>query len=72
MVDINKLKGAIRSKGLTQADIAASIGEKVATVNARINKKYMDTRFIDQLVEILGLNPSEIMEIFFASEDNQK
>lgn len=69
MVDVNKLKGAIVAKGLTQKDVAIATGEKIATVNARINKGKMDTKFAGQLIELLGLNFEQANEIFFAKKD---
>lgn len=70
MVDTNKLKGAIIAKGKSIKDIAVATDEKYATINARINKPYMDSRFIEQLIEILGLNLEESYDIFLAKKDN--
>ena len=66
MVDTNKLRGAIRERGLTIAD-AANIAEiSAATMQRKLKSGVFGTDEIDKLVE--GLKIKNPTEIFFVRE----
>lgn len=69
MIDINKLKGEIKGRGLTQADVADGIGLKHKTFNAQINKGILDSDVIESLVLFLELDKVSAMAIFFPNLD---
>lgn len=66
MVLTNEIKGRIVAKGLTQDDVAKSIGISTKTFNSKLNGKgWFDTNEIEGLIKVLDIkNP---IEIFFAN-----
>lgn len=66
MVLSNEIKGKIISKGLTQKDIAKSLGISEKTLSKKINNKgVFNANEIKQMMQILDItNPNDI---FFAS-----
>ena len=65
MTNTNLLKGAIKANGMTQSDVAKSIGISTASMNYKINNRRQFTvSEISQLVELLGIKNKD--EYFFA------
>ena len=66
MVDINRLKGAIVTKGKTQEDVAKRLNMAPKTFYLKMKKGVFDSDEIAAIVDDLDIeNP---MEIFFAEE----
>jgi hypothetical protein len=64
MVDVNKLKGLIVERGLTQTEVYGRMGLSKRQWQGRIEKKKFDSDDMKKLVTILEIdNPSPI---FFA------
>lgn len=64
-LNVNKLKGKIVEKGLTQGKIAVKLGISPQSFNAKLNKRApisLDEMF--KLIEILKINDPN--EIFFS------
>lgn len=59
---MNKLKGKMRERGVTQADLARAIGITPQALNAKLNGRSSFTvPEAQKITEFLGLeNPSEI------------
>lgn len=68
MVNINKLKGKIVENGLSIGKIADSIGINTATLYRKLAKNGGDLKAqeIDQMIQLLKLDPNEVISIFFA------
>lgn len=68
-MDANKLKGCIRTYGMTQDAVAKSIGLSLSRLNAKINGT-AGAEFtlgeIRALKELLDLSAEQTAEIFFA------
>ncbi len=64
MIDTNKLKGAIRSNGLTQAELAKKMGICSQTLSRKLNRGIFDSNEIQAMIVILHLE--DPMSIFFA------
>lgn len=62
------LKGEIRSRDLTQEDVAASIGLSLSRFNAKINSKN-EAEFslgeVKAIRNLFGLTPEQVDQIFF-------
>jgi len=70
MILVNELKGKMKSKCLTQADVAKKIGISTKTFNSKLNKGIFNSDEISVLIEVLDIkNPNEI---FFAKEVTQQ
>ncbi|HHX67241.1 MAG TPA: DUF739 family protein [Gallicola sp.] len=70
MILINELKGRMKAKCLTQADVAKKIGISTKTFNSKLNRGIFNSNEISKLIEILDIeNPNEI---FFAKEVTQQ
>lgn len=64
MVDVNKLKGLIVERGLTQTEVYNRMGLSKRQWQCRIEKKKFDSDDMMKLISILNIdNPSPI---FFA------
>lgn len=66
MVDTNKLRGAIRSKGLTQAEFAAQIGICEQTLSRKLKNGIFDSNELFAMIKLLDLD--DPMSIFFVDE----
>ena len=65
-MDINKLKGKIREKGLTYKMLAKKIGIGLTSMNYKLNgKNLFNHEEMIKLKEALKLSDNEIIEIFF-------
>lgn len=61
MVDVNKLKGLIVERGLTQTEVYNRMGLSKRQWQGRIEKKKFDSDDMMQLISILDIdNPSPI------------
>ena len=67
MLDINKLKGKIREKGLTYKMLAKKIGIGLTSMNYKINgKNLFNQEEMKKLKEALRLTDNETIDIFFS------
>lgn len=65
MIDVNKLRGAIHSKGMTQGQLAKEMGIAEQTLSRKMNKGVLSSTEMDLMIEILDIkDPSAI---FFAN-----
>jgi DNA-binding helix-turn-helix protein len=66
-MDINKLKGKIREKGLTYKILAQKIGIGLTSMNYKINgKNLFNQEEMKKLKEALRLTDNETIDIFFS------
>jgi DNA-binding helix-turn-helix protein len=66
-MDINKLKGKIREKGLTYKMLAKKIGIGLTSMNYKINgKNLFNQEEMKKLKEALRLTDNETIDIFFS------
>ena len=66
-MDINKLKGKIREKGLTYQILAQKIGIGLTSMNYKINgKNLFNQEEMKKLKEALRLTDNETIDIFFS------
>ena len=63
MIDTNKLKGAIKSKGLTQGEFASQIGICEQTLSRKLKNGVFDSNEISAMIKLLDLQ--DPMSIFF-------
>jgi hypothetical protein len=64
MVDTNRLKGAIVSKGLTQEDVAKHLEMSSKTFYLRMKKGVFGSDEIEKMIDFLKIE--DPMPIFFA------
>ena len=66
-MDINKLKGKIREKGLTYKMLVKKIGIGLTSMNYKINgKNLFNQEEMKKLKEALRLTDNETIDIFFS------
>ena len=66
-MDINKLKGKIREKGMTYKILAQKIGIGLTSMNYKINgKNLFNQEEMKKLKEALRLTDNETIDIFFS------
>ena len=64
MVDANKLRGCIVANGMTQEEVARSIGITPKTFYTKMKKRVFGSDEIEKMIDLLGIeNP---LPIFFA------
>ena len=69
MVNTNKLKGRIKEKGLTQADVAQYLQVAQPTANQKINNvRPFDLDEAEKLSALLEIDLRDFGEYFFNSE----
>lgn len=66
MVDINRLKGAIVTKGKTQEDVAKRLNMAPKTFYLKMKKGVFGSDEIEAMIEYLDI--SDPMSVFFAKE----
>lgn len=67
MVNTNKLKGLIKEKELTQADVARYLGLATPTVSQKLNNiRPFDLTEAEKLSKLLGIEAGEFGKYFFA------
>ena len=66
MVDVNKLRGAIRANGLTQAEFAQKLGVCEQTLSRKLNRGVFDSNEMQAMIDILHLE--DPCSIFFAQQ----
>lgn len=66
MVDANKLRGAIVSKGMTQEEVARQIGITPKTFYLKVKKGVFGSDEIEKMIDILNID--DPISIFFAKE----
>ncbi len=72
VLDKNRLKGAIASAGLTQNELASRIGISKNTLSSKMGGKgFFDTKQIDLICEVLGINDGETKANIFLSKSSQ-
>ena len=63
----SKLLGRIRERGLTQEQLATTIGKNKSTISLKINNNGSFTQDdIDDICRVLDISNDEIGEYFFA------
>jgi DNA-binding XRE family transcriptional regulator len=68
-VNKDKLKGQIRSLGMTQGDVAEKIGVSLSRFNAKINETdgaEFSLGEVQALKGLLNLNSEQVDQIFFS------
>lgn len=69
MVDRGNLRGAFKSRGYTQEDMARLLGIRVQTFNRKlIGKTDFKAEELNMMARELRLTRKEIVDIFFADE----
>lgn len=64
MIAVNELKGIIKARGMTQAELARRIGIHETTLNRKLGKGVFNSNEIEAMIDILKIsNPASI---FFA------
>lgn len=68
VVNIDKLKGKMKEKNVTQEKLADSIGVARSTVNRKINQGGYDFSIeeVQMIISLLEISNDEAIEIFFA------
>lgn len=67
MVNSNKIKGRMKEKEITQADVARHLKIAQPTVNQKINNiRPFDLEEAEKLSDMLGICSGEFGEYFFA------
>lgn len=66
MINTSKIKGRLAEKGLTQKDVAATLGIAQPTANQKINNiRPMDLDEAEKLAALLCIKPEEFQVYFF-------
>lgn len=65
MVNVNKLKGAIVEKGLTQTKMAEKMGISDRTFYNKMKRKVFNSDEIVQMASILSIDEKDVIAIFF-------
>lgn len=61
MIAKNEIKGLIRARGMTQADVAKMMGIHETTLNRKLNKGILNSNEIEAMINILNIkNPASI------------
>ena len=61
MIAKNEIKGLIRARGMTQADVAKMMGIPETTLNRKLNKGILISNEIEAMINILNIkNPASI------------
>lgn len=64
MIAVNELKGVIKARGMTQAELARRMGIHETTLNRKLSKGVLNSNEIEAMIDILKIsNPASI---FFA------
>ena len=64
MIAVNELKGIIKARGMTQAELARRMGIHETTLNRKLGKGVFNSNEIEAMIDILKIsNPASI---FFA------
>lgn len=69
MINTAKLKAKLKERNMTQEELAKLMGKNLSTINAKLNNKNGETLTIEEtskMKDILQINVSEMVEIFFA------
>lgn len=66
MVNTDKLKGLMREKRITQAQLADKIGIKPCTINQKLNgKRYLTLDEAEIIADVLGIETGDFGKYFF-------
>ena len=68
MINANLIRGKIVEKGLTQAEVAASIGMSAKTFSLKMNSGKFGLDEVDKMISLLNIE--EPLRYFFAKADN--
>lgn len=66
MVNTDKLRGAIKAKGLNEGDFAEKLGINKSTFSAKINSGKFTIGEADKIASLLCLSKEEATNIFFS------
>lgn len=65
MVNVNKLKGVIVEKGLTQSKMAKKMGISDRTFYNKMRRKVFNSDEIVEMASILSIDKKDVIAIFF-------
>ncbi len=65
MVNINKLKGVIVEKGLTQSEMAKKMGISDRTFYNKMKRRVFNSDEIIEIASILAIGEKDVIAIFF-------
>ncbi len=65
MVNINKLKGVIVEKGLTQSEMAKKMGISDRTFYNKMKRRVFNSDEIIEMASILAIGEKDVIAIFF-------
>lgn len=67
MINTNKLKGLMKEKQITQAELAEKLGIKPCTVNQKLNgKRVLSLDEAEAIAEVLGIDTGDFGKYFFS------
>lgn len=72
MVDTRALRGIIAANGETQISVASKIGMPFSTFYSKMRRKTFDSDDMYALRQVLKMNDSTSVKIFFADAVEQK
>lgn len=56
MIATNEIKGLIRARGMTQAEVAEKMGINPVTLSRKLSKGVLNSDEIEVLIEVLEIN----------------
>lgn len=56
MITTNEIKGLIRARGMTQAEVAEKMGINPVTLSRKLSKGVLNSDEIEVLIEVLEIN----------------
>lgn len=56
MIATNEIKGLIRARGMTQAEVAEKMGINPVTLSRKLSKGVLNSDEIEVLIEVLKIN----------------
>lgn len=66
MVNVDKLIGALFSKGYNKGSFAEALGKRQSWLSGKLKKKNFTLEEADEIVRVLKLDAKEATEIFFS------
>lgn len=67
MINTDKLKGLMKEKRVTQAELADSLGIKPCTVNQKLNgRRDMSLDEAEKIADVLGIDTGDFGKYFFS------
>ena len=66
------IQAELKKRGLTQRDIADSLGISDRTVSEIINKRKVSQRIMRAVAEAIGRDPADVFEYFTKAKSNRR